>query len=77
VLPDLRYSALLGSTDAWGKTVLEGTHVGSGMPGFAAVMKPEHAELVRAWIVARANETQAPGAPAPAPEPKVATKPAK
>ena len=67
VLPDLRHSGLLGSADAWAKTVLEGTRQGSGMPGFSHVMKPEHAELVRAWIVSRANETQV-GAVAAKPE---------
>lgn len=58
VLPDLRWSGALGSSEAWAKIVLEGTHSGSGMPSFAAVMKPEMAELVRAWVVQRANEPQ-------------------
>ncbi len=65
VLPDLRFSGLLGSAEPWAKTVIEGTRAGSGMPGFGAVIKPEHAELIRAWVVAQANETAQPAQPPP------------
>jgi alcohol dehydrogenase (cytochrome c)/quinohemoprotein ethanol dehydrogenase len=57
VLPDLRWSPLLASADAWKKVVLEGTRQKNGMVSFAQVLTPELAEMVRAFVVERANDT--------------------
>ena len=59
VLPDLRWSPLNASADAWKKPLLEGTKLKRGMPNFAQVIQPEWAEALRAYVVARANESWA------------------
>ncbi|MFI5305871.1 MAG: PQQ-dependent dehydrogenase, methanol/ethanol family [Polyangiales bacterium] len=65
VLPDLRWSPMIASPDAWHKVVLEGTRQKQGMVSFAQVLTPELAELVRAFVVSRANDSyQDPNAPA-------------
>ena len=69
VLPDLRWSPILGSADAWRNVVLEGSHSKNGMVSFAQVLTPDLAELVRAYVVARANDTYREGPPPPAPAP--------
>jgi hypothetical protein len=64
VLPDLRWSPMLGSADGWRKVVLDGTRQKQGMVSFAQVLTPELAELVRAFVVSRANDSyQDPKAP--------------
>jgi PQQ-dependent dehydrogenase (methanol/ethanol family) len=68
VLPDLRWSPLLSSADAWRSVVLDGSRSKTGMVSFAQVLTPDLAELVRSYVVARANDTYAaaiapPGAP--------------
>jgi PQQ-dependent dehydrogenase (methanol/ethanol family) len=57
VLPDLRWSPLLSSADGWRAVVLEGSRTKNGMVSFAQVLTPDLAELVRAYVVARANDT--------------------
>ncbi|WP_232059181.1 PQQ-dependent dehydrogenase, methanol/ethanol family [Kineobactrum salinum] len=57
ILPDLRWSALLGSDDAWWTVVGKGALRDQGMVGFASVLKPEDAEAVRAYVIKRAHET--------------------
>ena len=57
VLPDLRWTPLLGSPEAFRKPVLEGSRLKQGMPDYGKVLTPEYAELVRAYLIARANET--------------------
>jgi quinohemoprotein ethanol dehydrogenase len=57
VLPDLRWSPLLGSREAWQAVVLGGARTKNGMVSFAQVLTPDFAELVRAYVVARANDT--------------------
>ena len=59
VLPDLRWSPLLPSAEAWRGVVLEGSRKANGMVSFAQVLTPALAELVRAFVVARANDTYA------------------
>jgi quinohemoprotein ethanol dehydrogenase len=55
ILPDLRYSATLGSKDAWAGVVLGGQFAGNGMASFASVISAEDAEAVRAYVIAQAN----------------------
>jgi len=57
VLPDLRWVTELGSPEAWRSVVLDGSHAKNGMVSFAQLMTPDLAELVRGYVVDRANET--------------------
>ncbi len=50
VNPDLRRSALLKEKDAWQKVVIDGALSQNGMAGFAAYLKPEEAEGIRAYL---------------------------
>jgi PQQ-dependent dehydrogenase (methanol/ethanol family) len=50
VNPDLRRSRLLNDKDAWQKVVLDGALSQTGMAGFAAYLKPEEAEGIRAYL---------------------------
>ncbi len=59
VLPDLRWSPVLPKPDAWKRVVLEGSRAKNGMVSFAQVLTPELAELIRAYVVGRANDTYA------------------
>jgi quinohemoprotein ethanol dehydrogenase len=62
VVPDLRWSPMVSSAEGWRGVVLEGTHVKNGMVSFAQVLTPDLAELIRGYVVDRANETY-PAAP--------------
>jgi PQQ-dependent dehydrogenase (methanol/ethanol family) len=55
ILPDLRYSARLHSSEAWADVVLEGALADIGMAGFAPVMSAEQAEELRVYVIAQAN----------------------
>jgi quinohemoprotein ethanol dehydrogenase len=61
VIPDLRFSKVLGDPDRWKKIVIDGALENQGMVSFASVIKPEEAEAVRAYVISRANDTY-PGA---------------
>ncbi len=50
VNPDLRRSRLLTEKDAWQKVVIDGALSQTGMAGFAAYLKPEEAEGIRAYL---------------------------
>jgi quinohemoprotein ethanol dehydrogenase len=72
VLPDLRWSPMNATAELWKNVVLDGSRTQNGMISFAPVLTPEYAELIRAYVVARANDTYAEtvaalGAPAGAP----------
>ena len=54
-IPDLRYSARLQAGAEWAKVVLQGERTTLGMPTFATLLKPEDAELVRAYVVRQAT----------------------
>lgn len=55
VNPDLRRSALLRDKEAWQKVVIDGALADNGMASFAAYMKPEEAEGVRAYLNGQAK----------------------
>jgi quinohemoprotein ethanol dehydrogenase len=57
VVPDLRWSPMLASAELWRSVVLEGSRTQNGMVSFAQVLTPELTEIVRAYVVARANDT--------------------
>jgi hypothetical protein len=67
VLPDLRWTPLLSSAEAFKKPVIEGSRLKQGMPDFGKVLGPEYVELVRAYLVGRAIETYPKPAAAAAP----------
>lgn len=75
MFPDLRYAAAINSAEAFKAIVLNGALTQNGMVSFASALKPEDAEAIRAYIVARAIEAKnapprAAGAPAPASPPR-------
>ena len=61
VLPDLRYSPVLGSKD-WNAVVLEGQLRQVGMIAFASELSRADAEAIRAYVIARAHESLQPDA---------------
>lgn len=58
VLPDLRYSATLAN-DQWFNVVLDGLLQPNGMVSFSKDLSRRDAESIRAYVIARANETKA------------------
>jgi|CZKU01.1.fsa_nt_gi PQQ-dependent dehydrogenase (methanol/ethanol family) len=59
VLPDLRWSPMNVTPELWKSVVLDGKRAQNGMVTFAPVLTPEFAELIRMYVVARANDTYA------------------
>ena len=57
VVADLRWSPMLASADLWRSVVLDGSRTQNGMVSFAPVLSPQLAEIVRAYVVSRANDT--------------------
>jgi quinohemoprotein ethanol dehydrogenase len=55
ILPDLRYSAALGSRETWAAVVLGGAMKANGMASFAPVLDAEEAEAIRAFVIAQAH----------------------
>jgi alcohol dehydrogenase (cytochrome c)/quinohemoprotein ethanol dehydrogenase len=55
--PDLRFSALLGSRDAWRATVHGGNLAPRGMVGFGIEIEEDEAEAIRAFVIHQANST--------------------
>ena len=55
VIPDLRYSPLLSSSEAWQQVVIEGILNDRGMIGFGEELSLDDAETVRQYII---NRTQ-------------------
>ena len=58
VLPDLRRSAALTDRDAWKSIVIDGALQANGMASFARWLKPEDAEMIRAFMNQQATELQ-------------------
>ena len=75
MFPDLRYAGAIQSADAFKTIVIDGALTQNGMVSFAKAIKPEDAEAVRAWVVAKAHEAKkAQAAKAAAPAAKAAPK---
>ena len=55
VIPDLRYSPLIGSASGFKDVVLGGSRKDAGMVSFAKVLKEEDAEAIRAYVITEAN----------------------
>jgi quinohemoprotein ethanol dehydrogenase len=56
VLPDLRYSATLAN-DRWDEIVLRGALQQFGMVSFAKELTPKDTAAIRAYVIARANQS--------------------
>jgi alcohol dehydrogenase (cytochrome c)/quinohemoprotein ethanol dehydrogenase len=59
LVPDLRYSNYLAGT-GWDSVVLDGLLRNKGMAPFKSVLNRDQAEAIRAYVVARANESKPP-----------------
>jgi alcohol dehydrogenase (cytochrome c)/quinohemoprotein ethanol dehydrogenase len=70
LVPDLRYSNYLAS-NGWFNVVMDGLLAERGMAPFKSVLNRNQAADIRAYVIARANESkppaQLPSQPAPAP----------
>jgi alcohol dehydrogenase (cytochrome c)/quinohemoprotein ethanol dehydrogenase len=55
VLPDLRYSAALGTASAWQSIVHDGVRQANGMVSFGEQMSKDEIETIRSYVVHRAN----------------------
>jgi quinohemoprotein ethanol dehydrogenase len=64
MFPDLRYSAALGSEQAFKSIVIDGVLTQNGMVSFRAALKPEDAEAIRAYVVGAAHAAMPPPAAA-------------
>jgi len=62
VLPDLRYSSTLAN-DRWFKIVRDGAYQSLGMVSFAKEVSQKDAADIRAYVIFRANQSQANQAP--------------
>ena len=56
VLPDLRYSSLIKSPEAFDMTVRQGARTDKGMVAFKDEVSPQDLEKIRAYLIHRANE---------------------
>jgi quinohemoprotein ethanol dehydrogenase len=56
VLPDLRYSGLIKSPEAFDMTVRQGTRIDKGMVAFKDEVSPQDLEKIRAYVIHRAND---------------------
>jgi quinohemoprotein ethanol dehydrogenase len=57
--PDLRYSALIKSTEQFNRVVVDGERVSRGMPGFKAMLREGEADAILHYIIKRANDEKA------------------
>jgi len=58
VVPDLRWSASMKTTEAWHAIVIDGALKENGMAGFGQQINAEDAEAIRAYVIRRAHETK-------------------
>jgi alcohol dehydrogenase (cytochrome c)/quinohemoprotein ethanol dehydrogenase len=59
ILPDLRYSSLLGDPKEWNSVVRGGALESRGMVGFASELSEEQTDAIRAYVIHRAQEDAA------------------
>jgi len=55
LVPNLRYSKITTSADAWRSVVLDGALAKQGMPNFGNALDSETAEAIRAYVISEAN----------------------
>ncbi len=56
VLPDLRHSPTIASSEAFNSIVIGGALQAKGMVSFAEILSEEDAEAIRAYVVYAANQ---------------------
>ena len=59
VLPDLRHSPMIASSEAFNNIVIGGALQAKGMVSFAEILSEEDAEAIRAYVVYAANQAAA------------------
>ncbi|MBV8683464.1 MAG: PQQ-dependent dehydrogenase, methanol/ethanol family [Caulobacteraceae bacterium] len=64
VIPDLRYSPLIGSEPGFEAVVLGGALKDHGMVSFASQLKPDDAQAIRAYVISEAHAGYAEAHPA-------------
>ncbi len=64
LFPDLRYSPMLNSADAFKSVVIDGVLESRGMVSFKQRINAQEAEAIRAYLTQRANQAKAAAAPA-------------
>jgi mono/diheme cytochrome c family protein len=55
LFPDLAYSPLLVSREAFASVVIDGARAGNGMASYAGVLSADDADAIRAYVIDRAN----------------------
>jgi mono/diheme cytochrome c family protein len=55
LIPNLRYSAITNSQQAWKNVVVDGALAEKGMPNFGKIIDDEDAEAIRAFVISEAN----------------------
>jgi quinohemoprotein ethanol dehydrogenase len=55
LIPNLRYSAITNSEEAWNSVVVSGALAEKGMPNFGKIINDETAEAIRAYVISEAN----------------------
>ncbi|MFT5839610.1 MAG: quinohemoprotein ethanol dehydrogenase [Flavobacteriales bacterium] len=55
LIPNLRYSAITNSQQAWKSVVVDGALAEKGMPNFGKIIDDEEAEAIRAFVISEAN----------------------
>ncbi len=58
LVPNLRYSPLLGDADLWKSVVIDGARKELGMMSFGAILDEETAEAIRAYVINEANSAR-------------------
>ncbi len=59
VFPDLRYSPMLNTAEAFSSIVLGGALQANGMASFKGRLTPDEVQSVRAYLIERANQAKA------------------
>jgi quinohemoprotein ethanol dehydrogenase len=59
LFPDLAYSPMLASREAFATVVIDGARAANGMASFADVLGADDVEAIRAYVVDKANAAQA------------------
>ncbi len=56
LLPDLRWTPLLATSDAWNSVLLGGALAGQGMPSFKSKFSKDDAEALRQYVISQAHK---------------------
>ncbi|MFT5923880.1 MAG: quinohemoprotein ethanol dehydrogenase [Paraglaciecola sp.] len=60
LIPNLRYSAITNSEQAWNSVVVGGGLAEQGMPNFGKIIDDDTAEAIRAYVISEANSERGP-----------------